>query len=405
MSNISPIHADDYPYWLALYRVPGVGPVHFSRLLAHFGSPRAVLAANRFTFQELGLKNDALLKDLQNPDWQSVEQDLRWLEQPGHSLLTLQDPRYPPRLREIHDPPPLLFIEGNPALLNIPQLAMVGSRHPTRNGEETAFEFAHYLSQRGLLISSGLAYGIDAASHRGALAGSGKTLGVAATGLDIIYPAKHRELRQEIIYHGILISEYTPGTPVRSHYFPRRNRIISGLSLGVLVVEAALGSGSLLTARLASEQGREVFAIPGSIHNPLAKGCHALLKEGAKLAESANDILEELGSFFKAAPSVSLQNQGSNDAADRALPKHKPKPLNHPVDSILNILPPVRDNLAVDPDYKKLLAQMTVGEVYAVDNLVERSGLTVEVVSSMLLILELQGLISAPKGALYTRLS
>ena len=229
------------------------------------------------------------------PGWDRVEPDLRWAEDESHHILTLHDLAYPRLLREIADPPPLLFVHGNPALLSRPQIAIVGSRNPSAGGRSLAEDFARSLCRSGLIVTSGMALGIDAASHQGALRAKGGTIAVAGTGPDRIYPARHRSLAQAIVEQGAIISEFSLGTPALPGNFPRRNRIISGLSLGVLVVEAACKSGSLITARLAAEQGREVFALPGSIHNPLARGCHRLIRQGAKLVEDIGDILEELG--------------------------------------------------------------------------------------------------------------
>jgi len=351
--------------------VPGIGPVRCARLLARFGSPEAVLAAPRPALDELGLPADSVA-GLGNPPWATVEQDLLWLERPGNSLLCLDDPRYPPLLREIPTPPPVLFVRGDPALLGRPQLAVVGTRNPTPAGRRTAREFAAHLAGAGLVITSGLALGIDAEAHRGALQ-TGQTVAVMGTGPDRLYPARHRDLARHIAERGALVSELPPGTPPNAENFPRRNRVISGLSLGTLVVEAATQSGSLISARLAGEQGREVFAIPGSIHNPMARGCHALIRQGAKLVETGADILEELGPL----------------AATVTTPDPPPviKPAT-PTD--------------LDPEYRALLALL--GEApCAVDTLVERSGLTAEAVSSMLLIMELQGYV-ASAGGFYTRL-
>jgi DNA processing protein len=220
---------------------------------------------------------------------------LDWLTDPRHHLLALDDPAYPPLLREIDDAPPLLYAAGHVGLLQRPALAMVGSRNPSALGAQTAEVFARGFSRAGLTVASGLALGIDAAAHRGALDGAGSTIAVVGTGLDIVYPARNRELAHRIAASGVLVSEFPLGLSARSDHFPRRNRILSGLALGCLVVEANLRSGSLITARLAAEQGREVFAIPGSIHSPLAKGCHLLIRQGAKLTESAADVIQELG--------------------------------------------------------------------------------------------------------------
>jgi len=228
-------------------------------------------------------------------------------------ILTLHDPAYPALLKEIADPPPLLFVRGDPAVLSRPQLGIVGSRNPTPGGRSLAEDFARSLSRCGLVVTSGMALGIDAAGHRGALRGGGTTLAVAGTGPDRIYPARHRDLARAIVEQGAIISEFAPGTPALPSNFPRRNRIISGLSLGVLVVEAACRSGSLITARLAAEQGREVFALPGSIHNPLARGCHHLIRQGAKLVEDIEDIVEELGPLA----AVISHRSGDGEAGDK----------------------------------------------------------------------------------------
>lgn len=301
-----------------------------------------------------------------------MEQDQHWLEHTGTSLLPYTDPAYPALLRQISDPPMVLFLRGESKVLDLPQLAMVGSRNPSTEGRHNAEEFAAYLSRCGLGIVSGMAMGVDAASHRGALRSGGTTIAVWGTGLDRPYPPSHRELAEEIAEHGLLVSEFLPGTPPLPHNFPRRNRIISGLSVGTLVVEAAQTSGSLITARLASEQGREVFAIPGSIHNPMAHGCHQLIREGAKLVESVTDILEELAPLLQLEPANSIAT------------------------------PPTPEHAIDDPEYRLLLNSMNHAPT-SVDLLVERTGLTPDVVSSMLLMLELQGQVEATPGGHYSR--
>lgn len=357
--------------WLALNHAPGVGAIGFRQLLEQAGSPSALFAAPE---QFKGL-SDKLRRYLKSPDWAAVETELAWAEGEQCHLLTLADPRYPPLLAEIDDPPPVLFVRGSADVLSHPQLAMVGSRNPSPLGRETAEAFARHLAGAGLGICSGLALGIDAASHEGCLAGGGQTVAVTGTGLDRVYPARHRELAHAIVEQGgALISEFSPGVPPLPGNFPKRNRIISGLSLGTLVVEAALRSGSLITARTALEQGREVFAIPGSIHNPLARGCHRLIRDGAKLVETADDVLEELAPHLQAL----LTDQDSDET-------------------------PLPERLELDEDYRHLLA--CVGyETTSVDTLVERSGLTAEAVSSMLLILELEDYVASTDGG-YLRTS
>jgi DNA processing protein len=260
-------------------------------------------------------------------------------------------------------------VRGNISLLSLPQIAIVGSRNPSLIGEETAFNFAKSLSHHGFAITSGLALGIDAASHRGALNAKGYTIAVAGTGLDRVYPARHKELATEIVNSGVMISEFPPGTTAKANHFPRRNRIISGLCLGLLVVEAAKQSGSLITARLALEQNREVFAIPGSIHNPLARGCNALIREGAKLVETTQDILEELNQCYQQDEKLS----------------------------------PFTMQSTLDLEQQTLLNRVMFSPT-SIDHLVENTGESVEVISSMLLILELQGYLEATAGGCYVRI-
>lgn len=368
----------DLPYWLALHRAPGIGAQLFAALL-DTRTPRELFENPDAATAVSGLSAETLAW-LRAPDWAAVERDLAWLAQPHNHVLTRHDPRYPPLLREIAGAPPLLFIHGDPAVLRQPQLAIVGSRHATATGLETAHEFAKHLSNSGLVITSGLALGIDGASHRGALAGAGLTVAVIGTGPDRVYPARHKGLAHDIAAAGgAIVSEFPPGTPALADHFPRRNRIISGLSLGVLVVEAAKQSGSLITARLAGDQGREVFAIPGSIHNPLARGCHALLKQGAKLVEGAEDVVEELGPLVQLTVSTvsSVEKTQAPAVASQASEE-------------------------LDSDYKRVL-QCLGYEPTPVDLVIERSGLTTAVVSSMLLVLELHGYITSAPGGVYSR--
>jgi len=278
--------------WLRLTLPAGIGGETQRKLLTAFGLPEAVFSAGYSAVRSvIGAKAD-LLFDFSDPA--AVDRNIEWSRQPGNRILTLADADYPPSLLEIADPPPLLYVRGNPALLLQPGLAIVGSRNATPQGNQTAESFARKLAATGLTIVSGLALGIDAAAHRGALAAAGNTIAVIGTGPDRIYPARNRELALEIAERGAIVSEFPIGTPALAANFPKRNRLIAGLSRGVLVVEAATESGSLITARLAADQGREVFAIPGSIHSPVARGCHRLIKQGAKLVETAADVLEEL---------------------------------------------------------------------------------------------------------------
>lgn len=285
--------------WLRLVLTEGVGAQTARLLLSRFGLPGDVLAAGFPALQKCVPEKTALALCGSAPDdmQQIIDATLVWAAQPGNHVLALGDAAYPASLLTIPDPPPLLYAKGRIELLSRPGIAIVGSRNATAQGMQNAERFARSLSEAGLTVVSGLALGIDAAAHLGACSGlpdAGSTVAITGTGLDLVYPARHRALAHRIADQGCLLSEYPLGTPAIAANFPRRNRLISGLTLGTLVVEAALQSGSLITARSALEQGREVFAIPGSIHSPLAKGCHQLIRQGAKLVESAQDVLEEL---------------------------------------------------------------------------------------------------------------
>ena len=358
-------------HWLALNLCnPILGARRAHQLINHFGHIDAVFTAGETALQATGLSKQAL-SGLVNPDWRAVEAAMAWADAPGRRIVTFEDQAYPALLREISDPPLLLYCEGDIDLLQRQTLAIVGSRSPTPNGAETAQAFAAQLARLGFVIASGMALGIDAAAHRGCLAASGATIAVVGTGLDRIYPARHGELATQIRTHGLLISEFPLGTPPLGRHFPQRNRIISGLARGVLVVEAGIQSGSLITAHQAMEQGREVFAIPGSIHNPNSKGCHHLLREGAKLVDSTNDILEELGGVLQSSSTISSDVET--------------EPLHVPGDK-----------------YEDLLAVIDT-EPTSVERIVERSGLTPEAVCSMLLVLELRNLVHMTVTGLYCR--
>jgi len=367
--------ADDTQAWLALYRTPGAGCRRLHKLLDRFDSPAAILAAGD-QLRACDLPGEAL-EYLLAPDWGAVERDLAWLNEDNNHLITCRDPGYPALLAEIADPPMLLFIHGDPDYLRQPQIAIVGSRNPSHAGVAQAEDFARFLGHYGLTITSGLATGIDAAAHRGALTTQAGTIAVTGTGLDRVYPACHRELAHQIAANGALVSEFPPGTPPRPDHFPRRNRIISGLGLGTLVVEAAVRSGSLITARSAIEQGREVFAMPGSVHNPLAHGCHALIRQGAKLVESGEHILEELNHLVSPGSTTAVDSVRQDQAA---LPK----------------------SVKLAGEYTELLDAMGYDPV-SVNDLVQRSGLTPEQVSSMLLLLELEDRVHSGAGGRYTR--
>jgi DNA processing protein len=353
--------------WLALSLTRGLGGESARRLLKEFGSPEAIFAAS-FSSLKSVVKADIAAEIIKGFTDDVIAPTLDWLEDNNNHIITLADSDYPQLLLNISDPPLLLYVKGRLDLLNQSALAIVGSRSATPQGISNAEAFAKSLSDAGLCIISGMAHGIDAAAHRGALRGQGSSIAIVGTGQDKVYPAANRDLAHLLAQQGALISEFPLGTPPLAANFPRRNRLISGMSLGSLVVEASLQSGSLITARLALEQGREVFAIPGSIHAPQSKGCHALLKQGAKLVETAQDILEEL-SGLQVLPTRSTDTNGAD--------------IQGPDFMLL-------DHLGFDP--------------VDVDTLSVRCGLTIAELSAMLLTLELNGRICVLPGGLYQRI-
>nr|WP_246221628.1 DNA-processing protein DprA [Marichromatium bheemlicum] len=359
---------------MALLNAPGIGPRTAAALVARYGDPQAVLAQPARQLSAAGLRPETIAA-LANPAREPIERVLRWAEQPRAWVLTRDDPRYPERLSQLDDAPPLLYVRGDPTLLAEAQLAIVGSRNPTPGGTELTQAFARELAGYGLVVTSGLAAGVDAAAHRGALE-RGRTIAVLGTGPDRVYPAAHRDLAHRIADNGALVSEFPPGVEPLAHNFPRRNRLISGLSLGVLVTEAALKSGSLITARLALEQGREVFAVPGSVRNPLARGCHALIRDGARLVEEAQEVLVELAPQLRAliAP-----------LADGGSPSVGSAPL-----------------AGLDDTAVQVLAAMGRDPV-APDELSERTGLSAQCILSTLLVLELDAHVSSLPGGRYCR--
>jgi DNA processing protein len=316
--------------WLRLASARGIPAPVWRQLLDRFAGPDALFGATHATLAAC-VGDTAARAVLTPPEPDLAQQVARvhdWLAQPGHALVTWGDPAYPHRLATLYDPPPLLYVRGRVDLLAARGIAIVGSRAATPQGLIDAGYLARALSDAGLAVISGLARGIDGAAHRGGLAGAGGTLAVVGTGADLVYPPRHRALADEIAAHGALISEWPLGAPARAAHFPQRNRLIAALSDGVLVVEAALRSGSLITARLANELGREVFAIPGSIHAPQSRGCHALLRDGAKLVESVDDILEELGLPAAHPPPPGVQTAAPSGAAGAVLAAlgHAPLP-------------------------------------------------------------------------------
>jgi DNA processing protein len=374
----------DLAGWIRLSLVAGVGDETARELLARCGLPEQIFASSHSALSGMvGHKLAASI--LAEPDADAIARALAWASEDNHWVLTLADAEYPQALLRTADPPPLLYVIGRSELMNQPALAIVGSRSATPQGLANAEQFARALSDAGLTIVSGLALGIDAAAHRGALQGKASTVAIIGTGADIVYPARNRDLAHAIAESGAIVSIFPLGTPALAANFPRRNRIISGLARGVLVVEAAMQSGSLITARLAGEQGREVFAIPGSIHSPLAKGCHRLIKQGAKLVESAQDVLEEIAVYAAILP---LEEHTSSPAASGATGDM--------------ILRPAR--VSTDADALVLLQHLG-GEIRDIDDLCTRSGLTTARVSAMLLQLELEGSVASLPGGRYQRVS
>jgi DNA processing protein len=357
-----------------LARTPGLTADHLRALVDATGSLESAASIGSNVVPGIELP-PAARAFLAAPDHAAIDADLRWIDESGAHAVPITSERYPALLATISRAPPVLYVLGHVDVLSSPQLAMVGSRSPTATGRSTARDFAAFFARAGLTITSGLALGIDAASHEGALLGNGSTVAVCGCGLDVTYPRQHAQLAARIRERGALVSEFPPRTAPYPAHFPRRNRIISGLSFGTLVVEAAHQSGSLITAQHALEQGREVFAIPGSIHNPLARGCHALIATGAKLVEGAADVLSELGNF--------LDPQVLARAATASADRHGAA-------------------LKLDKEYEILLDALGF-EPASIDVLVSRTGFPTESVASMLLILELQGRIKPRAGGRYGR--
>jgi DNA processing protein len=366
--------ADEVFAWMALSRAPALTVPILSAALERLGGIAGLIESSDEARQSAGVPA-AAREYLKRTAGAPTTAEHAWVKSPHHHVVAFTDPRYPASLRALERRPIVLYVAGDPEVLNDPQLSIVGSRNPTPAGRDTAFDFAESLAARGLAITSGLAEGIDSAAHRGALAAQGITLAVLGNGIDSIYPRSNQSLSEQIRFRGALISEFPLGTPPRRENFPQRNRIIASLSLGTLVVEAARRSGSLITARLAGDQNRELFAVPGSIHNPLSRGCHELIRQGAKLTETVADILSELNfsAFFDAGRSA-LGSLGSAAEAEGGMDKE------HKI---------LLDALGFDPA--------------DLDMLVVRTGFKAEAVSSMMLILELEGHVQAAPGGRYSR--
>ena len=365
----------DIKYWLALLFAPGLGVIKINKLIEHYGSPKNVIENHLPMITASGFLTSATIDYLKHPDWNLIEKNIRWSEAANHHIIPVKSPHYPQQLKEIPDPPPVLFINGNVNLLAQNQIAIIGSRNPSYYGIETAKKFATALASYQLIITSGLATGIDGTSHQAALDIKQKTIAVLGSGLDRIYPRRHQQLAQHISDNGALVSEFPITTPPLSANFPRRNRIICGLSLGTLVIEATLRSGSLITARLANEQGKEIFAIPGSINNPLSSGCHKLIRDGAKLVENVKDILEELIPVCQ----ISSNGVSLTEPTQQIGIKRK---TNEKHDAILHIIE----------------QQPT-----SIDIISQRAEMSIQSLSSLLLVLELQGKITSVNGCYHRK--
>lgn len=405
--------------WLQLAHAPSIAPAVLRVLLDAFGTPAALLHASDAAIAEHTSPAAARAVHASDRDDLDARTDaaLAWLDTPGNAIVTLTDPAYPPRLRDLHDPPPLLYVKGRVDLLHARSIAVVGSRHATPQGLADATRFAQVLSDAGLAIASGLALGIDGAAHRGGLDGRSGTIAVIATGADLVYPARHRMLAHEVAAHGVIVSEWPLGTPARASHFPQRNRLIAALAVGTLVVEAAPRSGSLITARLANELGRDVFAMPGSIHAPLAQGCHALIRDGAKLTATPLDVLEEYGLGEPATQAGGAavgagSRSDREDASGAATPcagerrtgaAASPDTDTDTVAGAPAVPPRSACAPANDPAEQAVLAALGYGPV-TYEWLAEHSDLPDDVLHRALLALELAGRVASVAGGRFARL-
>lgn len=385
------MHIDDMDEsraWLLALRTPGLGPGGLrERLDTAAGDIYRVLAQLRRHAAALGEPARAWLA---HPDEARLDADLAWLAEPGHRLLRCTEADFPPQLENIPQPPAVLFVVGDASLLLYPQVAIVGARAASAAGLAHARAFARSLAEAGFTITSGMADGIDGAAHGAVLDASAPTLAVIGTGPDRVYPRKHHALARRLAEQGALVSEFPPGTAARADHFPRRNRIIAGLSLGTLVIEAGLRSGSLITARLAAEQGREVFALPGSIHNPLARGCHRLIRDGARLVETAAEIIETL------TPAACML--GTELAA-----RLQKDPIGMVLSTPDEMVVDTRASKATEPEYRRLLNELG-HDPATMDELVQRTGVSAAVLSSMLMMLELEARVESLPGNRYQQL-
>jgi DNA processing protein len=396
---------DDLPAWLRLAHARGLRPAALRALLGAFGGPQAVLAQSFAALAGVAGEDAAKAVLAPPPDSRAdfderVQRTVDWASEAGNHVVTLADAAYPQALLTMPDPPPLLYVKGRLDLLQARAVAIVGSRSATPQGIEDARRFARALSDAGLAVVSGLALGIDAAAHRGALQGAASTLAVIGTGADLVYPSQHHALAHDIAERGAIVSEWPLGTPARPENFPQRNRLIAGLVRGVLIVEAAMRSGSLITARLANEMGRDVFAIPGSIHAPLSRGCHRMIKQGAKLVETPEEVLEEFG-IAPAAPAATAARKRSGAAANNDRPRRAEAP------------PPTTASWASasaratspnpTPDEDRVLAALGHSPT-TLEILASRTDLTGSTLQGLLLRLELAGHIETLPGGRFTRI-
>ncbi|CCD28734.1 putative DNA protecting protein DprA [Candidatus Glomeribacter gigasporarum BEG34] len=388
---------DEIKAWLRLTGAAGLGPITVRRLLAAFGLPQQIFGQSYTALAHaVGEQHaQAVLHARDDHSHDAVHmRAVEWAFAPNHHFVTLADPAYPRALLEIADPPPVLYVRGRLAKLHMPALAVVGSRHASPQGLQNAAQFARALADAGLCIVSGLALGIDGAAHQGALEGRAGTVAVMGTGIDLVYPARHHALAQQIAASGAIVSEWALGAPARAAHFPQRNRLIAGLAQGALVIEAAAQSGSLITARLAAEAGREVFALPGSIHSPLSKGCHRLIKEGAKLVESIQDVLDELqpaqASLTAAAlrPKYGPQHAALKTGAQIGMKKGAPDRSRQRLSATQQC---VLEALGYDP--------------CALETLMIRTGLESPVLQAALSELEIEGWVALLPGSRVARLS
>jgi DNA processing protein len=368
--------------WLVILNAPSVGGASLIKVIEALGGASAVAGASTRDLTRRGLSDKAAAA-ITEPDEAQIESDLKWLSHPNHHLLCWDDDAYPALLRRINGPPAALFIDGDPGCLWQPQIAIIGSRNPTAGGLDHARDFATTLARQGMTITSGLAGGIDSAAHTAALDAGSLTIAVNGTGLDRVYPASSRAVAERIRSQGAMISELPLGSPPRRQHFPSRNRIISGLSLAVLVVEAGLNSGTLITARKGAEQGREVFALPGSLHNPMAKGCHRLIREGARLVETTADIMQELGPVA-AELQMEIRQRLEQPDSNEEKTVHR------------------QQDLLDDSDYSSVWKVLAY-DPKPVDVIIQQSGLSAREISSMLLMMELKGMVKKQPDGRYVR--